>query len=232
MPSKLAFALAVLLLAAGTWGESSRPSLTNGVISYRAGDGRRRDIQIGRRCADLWVAPDGSVIAFIAIEKAFPGTGNGPEPFIEESSVYVAWKADGFRPVRIDLKRIVLNGMSWKIVRSPSVSPDGKMLYFSVPFTMKDSKLFSVSLPNGDNRPLTDEVSYCVVWGGRYAGDLLLLRDIYVPVNQGLGCFLRDNAGAQTRIEDFDCVGFNEFAARWSREQGGTCTETPEGVDQ
>ena len=28
-------------------------------------------VQVGRKCADLWVSPDQSVIVFIAVEKPF-----------------------------------------------------------------------------------------------------------------------------------------------------------------
>lgn len=215
----------VLVPAAYTSGYSAHPSLTNGAISYTSNDGRRKNIEIGKRCDDLWVAPDESIIAFIAIDKAFPGTDSGPNPFIVESSLYIARKTERFRPARVNLKEIVVDGKPWKIVRYPSVSPDLSKVYFSVPYTMKDWKLMSVSLPDGANIAISDEVTYCIVWGGHYSGDLLLLRNVYEPTNEGLFCFRRDGAGAQIRIDDPDCIGFAGFAARWSRERGGACTE-------
>ena len=96
---------------------------------------------------------------------------------------------------------------------------------------MKDWKLISVSLRNSATSIITDEVTYCVVWGGRYSGDLLLLEDVYQPADEGLRCFLRDSKGAQIRIDDPDCSGFTGFAARWSRERGGACSEGTDGVD-
>ena len=56
--------------------QPARPSLHSGVIQFMARNGTRSEIQIGKRCADLWVAPDESVIAFIGIEKAAFGTEN------------------------------------------------------------------------------------------------------------------------------------------------------------
>jgi hypothetical protein len=223
--------LVVLLPVAYASGQTSHPSLSKGVISYTADDGRRKEIRIARRCADLWVAPDESVIAFIAITKVFPGMEKSPDPFIVESSLYIARKADGFRPIRVYLKRIVLDGEAWKIVRCPSVSPDHQTVYFSVPYTMKDWKLISVSLRNGAISMITDHVTYCVVWGGRYSGDLFFLKYVYEPTDKGLQCFVRDRAGSELGIDDPDCGAFTEFAARWSRERGGTCSEPPEGLD-
>jgi hypothetical protein len=47
---------------------SIQATLDNGVIHYTAADGQRKAINVGTKCADLWVAPDESVIAFVAIE--------------------------------------------------------------------------------------------------------------------------------------------------------------------
>jgi hypothetical protein len=80
-------------------------TLDNGVIRYTAADGQRKSINVGKKCADLWVAPDESVIAFIAIEKDLGPDPAAPEvaPYITESSIYIARKSGGFAPVRVNV---------------------------------------------------------------------------------------------------------------------------------
>src|ERR1035438_7074626 len=103
--------------------QPARPSLHAGVIQFTARGGSRKEVQIGKRCADLWVAPDESVIAFIGIERAIAGTENSTSPAIDESSVYIARKADNFKAVRLPFEQVEIEGVRWRIFRSPSVSP-------------------------------------------------------------------------------------------------------------
>ena len=46
------------------------PSIKNGVITWTDRDGRQRPLNVGSKCADLWVSPDGEIIAFIALGPA------------------------------------------------------------------------------------------------------------------------------------------------------------------
>ena len=224
------------LIALQCSGEAVRPMLSRGVVSYVTQDGQRREIQVGRRCADLWVAPDESAIAFIAIERAQPATANEIEPFIEESSIYIAHKADHFRPVHLVVK-VTIDGRTWKVVRQPSLSPDLKTVYFSVPYTMTSWKLLSTLLPARFYRTIGDADSYCVIWGGEHSGEVLMeSRREADPKDPNPGvtypCYLRSKAGRLTKVADGDqCWGFSDFAARWSREQGGTCHPAEVGTN-
>jgi hypothetical protein len=216
------------LVALESHGEAVRPTLSNGVVSYVAEAGQRRQIQVGKKCADLWVAPDESVIAFIAIDKAQPATANEIEPFIEESSIYIARKSDHFKPVHL-VVRVAIDRRTWKVVRQPSVSPDLKTVYFSVPFTMTSWKLLSTSLPAHSYTTIGNADSYCVIWGGEHSGELLMeIRREADPTDPKPGvsypCYLRTKSGALTKVADEgQCWGFGDFAVQWSRDHGGTC---------
>jgi hypothetical protein len=224
-----------LLLAVLTEGVSFpsdfRPRLNDGIVTYVGVDGRQKTLEVGARCADLWVAPDETLIAFIAIvrERTFsrnPRLDYDEDPLIEESNIYIARKSNQFRPVRIHLKPIVIGGRSWSVVRNPTVSPDEKMVYFTVPFTMTTSKLFNVSLLSGGLSTLGDTINYCVIWNGKYSGELLM-QQRYLPVSADAGvinqCYLWRHSGLVEKVLD-DCEDFGEFANKWSQEHGGTCT--------
>jgi hypothetical protein len=238
MIKSLLIAFSILLLALVGRGQSTRPTLSNGVISYVAEDGRR-EIRVGKECADLWASPDGSVIAFIAVEKgARPKAGYEHErPFIEQSSIYIARRSDQFKPIRIHLKSVLVGGRSWSVLRAPSVSPDSKTLYFLVPYTVEDWKLMSAPLETGRSSPIGDATDYCVVWGGGNSGDLLVLVRHYAgPQATGPAwsyqCELRRAAGATTAVAgENECSAFDEFAPRWSRERGGTCQPPGRGTE-
>jgi hypothetical protein len=73
------------------------------VVTYTAEDGRKKTIQVGMKCVDLWVAPDESVIAFVAVERERPPQTQEMEPLIEESSIYIARRSDHFRPVHVNV---------------------------------------------------------------------------------------------------------------------------------
>src|SRR5207247_3963957 len=161
----------MLLLATRGQGQNSKPTLVNGVASY-VENGQRKEINVGKKCADLWVSPDGAVVAFIGIDKAERGD------FIVESSVYIAKKVDRFKPQAIPVKPFTLHGRSWSVVRSPSLSPDLKTLYFLVPEFAAGATLMQMNLPRGTPQSIRDAAGYAVIWNGKDSGDLLLqVRD-------------------------------------------------------
>ena len=198
-----------VLVAFESHGQTSRPTLLNGVISYNAEDGQRRMIHVGRKCADLWVAPDESVITFIAIDKVRPATGSETEPFIEESSIYIARRSDDFKPDHL-VASVPIDGRVWKVVRQPSLSPDLKTVYFSVPFTMTSWKLLSTSLRARSYTTIGNADSYCVVWGGEHSGALLM--EIRRESNSGVRypCYLRSKSGTLTKGRTRVSVGASE----------------------
>lgn len=229
----LAFALLVVLPARA---EGIRPVLSDGVVSFVAEDGQRREIRVGKRCADLWVSADESIVAFIAIDKAQPATAQEIGPFIEESSIYIARRSDHFKAVRLPLKSLLVDGQPWRVVREPSVSPDLKTVYFLIPYTMTTWKLMSTSLPSSRRNIIGDAMTYCVIWGGGHSGDLLMMRrrdsDPRDPVpGVKYPCYLRAPSGEESMIVDGvrrECWDFDDFAIGWSRQQGGTCQ--PAGI--
>jgi hypothetical protein len=223
-----------LLAVTQSHGATAHITLSNGAISFVGEDGRRRELPVGYKCADLWVSPDESVFAFIAIEKALPPTAQEIEPFIEESSIYIARRSDQFRPVRLNIGSVQISGKSWKVVRQPSVSPDLKTVYFLVPYTMTAWKLLGASLAGNLRHTVGDAMTYCVVWGGKDSGDLLMMtRHDPTPTQPAPGvtypCYLREISGRQSLIVDGvaqECWDFDAFSARWSREHGGVCRPT------
>ena len=74
-PVLLLFSVSTALVDAAP----SQPRLVNRVVTYIADDGVTKTIDVGRECVDLWVAPDASVIAFVAVDKA-AGTDEGGGP--------------------------------------------------------------------------------------------------------------------------------------------------------
>jgi hypothetical protein len=220
--------LLLISIAVQLQGQAFRPTLSNGIVSYEE-DGRRKEIRVGMKCSDLWVSPDESVIAFIGIEKAQPATTHEIEPFIEESSIYIARKSDHFKPLHLAVK-VEIDGRTWKVVREPKVSPDLVTVYFVVPNTMTTSKLMSTMLPTSPYKMIGDATDYCIMWGGDSSGDLILLsRHDPEPTTSdpapgvSYPCYVRSQSGARTKLAD-ECFGdFDKLAARWSREHGGTC---------
>jgi hypothetical protein len=81
--------LLVILAVSGRSAYVSAPALKDGVISYVSERGLRSQIHVGGPCADLWVSPDGGAIAFIRIDRSQPDDF-AIEPFVEESTVFVA----------------------------------------------------------------------------------------------------------------------------------------------
>src|SRR5437867_506065 len=80
----------------------------------------------------------------------------------EQSSIYIAKKVEGFKPVRVNVRNIVLLGLSWKVFRTPSLSPDLRTLYFSVPDAGTSWRLMEMRLPNGVAKPIREAALYCV----------------------------------------------------------------------
>jgi len=202
----------------------SHPTLVGGVVSYTTEQGTTKALRIGKTCSDLWVSPDESVIAFIAIDNAAFGTKSGSAPLITKSSIYVARRTEGFAPKRVDVARVVLEGEAWHVLRLPSVSQDGRTLYFFVPVSIKDWTLLSMDLPNGRPKTIENAISYCVIWGGEHSGDLLLEKFVYEPRDEGLVVFWRGRAGATNRLGVPNHTAFQDLAAQWSTARGGRCT--------
>lgn len=204
----------------------ARPTLTNGVISYFGPGGERESIRVRESCADLWVSSDDSVIAFITIDrKEAPSPTDYGEQLIEKSSIYTAYRANHFAPVRVVSRSFSVEGSSWPVLRDPRVSPSLKTLYFSVPYTETTSKIMSVSLVDGSYKEIGDASDYCVIWGGGHAGYLITQRR-YIPADPSKGvtyqCYLRDRSGEESRLTE-ECSQFRAFAAEWSRARGGSC---------
>jgi hypothetical protein len=209
--------------------QRDRPTIANGVITYPIGAGKRAAVKIEEKCADLWVSPGADTIAFISMDKTMPPSVIEAEPFIEESTIFLARKSDQYVPRRVDLGPIRIDGRDWRVVREPSLSPDGKTLHFMVPFTMTTWKLMSKSLPAGPVRPVTNAAAYCVIWGGEQTGKILMMKrrmpdSARLVAGVTYPCYLRDGQGLERLVAgDKECWAFQDFAPRWSREHGGAC---------
>lgn len=141
-----------------------------------------RLFDLRKRCTDLWVAPDESIITFVAEERTRvlepSESARGESPAIDQSSIYIARKYDDFAPALIVSRSFLIEGRSWSVVRNPRVSPDGRTLFFEIPYTMTTSRLMSVSLASGEYHTLGDATDYCVIWSGQYSG----FSDVAAPV--------------------------------------------------
>jgi hypothetical protein len=197
-------------------------------------DGHRKEILVGgKKCADLWVAPDESVIAFITIDnRSEPPDDTDWDPSIQ-SSIYIARLSDGFKPLRVALQPIHFRGRRWTFVRDPSVSPDFKTVYFAIPYTMQEWRLVSSTLPNGSPTMIGDVNAYCVLWGGMHSGELLTQKRDYGPTGVAYNCYLRSKSGQRAMVaEDRECGAFDVFAVRWSAEHGGACRVTTSDLNR
>src|SRR5271155_2556994 len=118
-------ALAVALCAMAR-AEDVRAEIIDDTIHYTDQDGQRRTIDVGRKCTDLWTAPDGSVLAFIAIDRESkppksPLLAFEQGPAMDKSSIYIARGADHFIPTLVPIKPISIYGIEWAVFRRPSV---------------------------------------------------------------------------------------------------------------
>jgi hypothetical protein len=172
MKSHLTILVLNVLFALAGRADQIRFSLMNGTIKYVDESGASRRIEVGAKCVDLWVSPDESLISFIAITKErlpvrSPRLPYEEKPFIEESNIYIARRADQFNPVRLPVPPPIIAGRSWSVIRHPIVSPDQKMVFFDVPYTMTTSKLFRLNLQSGVSEMVGDATNYCVIWNGK-----------------------------------------------------------------
>ena len=216
--------LASLSLISLAQGAPAEPRLDNGVISFTGPSGQRKLIDVGKRCADLWVAPDESVIAFIAIEHS-DELGRDPDgegPFIMASAVYIARRANDFAPVRIDLGPIQADGREWVIFRHPRVSPEEDSVVFGIPSSITSEAVFSHAVTTGENRTVGRAVFFCVEWGGRSNGSVLMQRRYISSSVIKHRCYAWSRSGGEKVVAE-DCEDFDGFASTWSRDDGGLC---------
>jgi hypothetical protein len=155
-------------------------ALKDGVISYASGAAGRAVVQAGGPCADLWVSSDGQTMAFVRMDRSRPGDFGAP--FIEQSTVFVAFRSTHFKPQRVDLEPPRIGGRDWNVFRQPVLSPDRRTVYFEVPTAATSWTLMSVSVSGGSASQITRANGYCVLWGGAHSGDLFVAIHEY-PVD-------------------------------------------------
>jgi len=201
----------------------ARPTIVDGAVTYTAEDGRRRTIDVGAKCRDLWVAPDESAIAFVAIED------QRASGYIERSAVFVALRSDHYRPVRLPVT-VVIAGQTWRVASAPEVSPDLKSVYFLAPYEAVGYILVKEPLNGGASHVIGGDLSnYCVVWGGPRAGDLAMLTRREPDPNLvgdtvTYPCEVRSPDGGSTKLDSGDCwAKFSAVVAEWSARHGGAC---------
>jgi hypothetical protein len=92
-------------------------------------------------------------------------------------------------------------------------------------------------LPSNTRNIIGDSMTYCVIWGGEYSGDLLMMKrrdsDPRDPVpGVKYPCYLRTRSGEESLIADGlarECWDFDNFALGWSQRHGGACQPTGMG---
>lgn len=222
-------AVGAILLCPVYAADRGDPAIKDGVITWTDSNDQRLKIDVRTRCADLWVSPDGGLIAFIALDHTVPHHGpvlpwEQDVVMIDSSSVYIARRADGFIPVLAvsGSYRIHLPGAEYSsILRSPSVSQDGQTVFYTIPYGGATSLLMSKSLRNGETRAVVEMIEYCPLWGGKQSGNLLLTRR-----HQGetieYWCELRNQVGQLTILNTKDCM-LNDFSKRWTATNGSLC---------
>ncbi len=175
---------------------SIHATLKDGVIRYTAADGQSKAINVGKKCGDLWVAPDESVIAFIAIDKDLGTDPAAPEvePFITESSIYIARRSAGLAPVRVNVGPIRAYGRDLKAFRNPRVAPGEGSIIFNGVISINSYEVFAHDLKTGQNKDIGGAVEWCVEWGGSRSGSVLMQRR-YISENViKLHCLRLDRA--------------------------------------
>jgi hypothetical protein len=212
----------MLAASASIRAESLDASLVNGVVTYRADDGTRKRLDVGKKCTDLWVAPDESALAFVGIDKSH-GFYNDGEPFIEASTVYIARKADQLVPVRVGVTSVRVAGRNWGVFLHPSLSPGGEFVFFLVE-AGNSWILFGHNLQTKK----TDEIGwgvmdYCTFWKGSRAGEVLVRQRYLSDLATGGGFAYRCYSRAPGRRETPQaCTEFGSFF-----EFGAACRQTP-----
>ena len=227
-PSLGVSAALLVVLGVGYRASAADFFIKDGVVRYTEDGGEPKAMNVGRRCADLWVAPDSSIIAFVAIDESKvnpPFLLPGEEPLIERSSIYVARRAEHFVPVRVLSKQFEVDGRTWGVLRYPSIAPDGNKLFLMIPYAMTTFRLMSCFIESGACQDLGAVTDYCVVWGGSHSSAQILQRRHVEPERaEGIiySCDLRTTAGTSAISES--CPDFQKFASGWAQGSGGTCT--------
>jgi hypothetical protein len=231
--SRATFLLWIGLLAANANAAQLHATLIDGVITYTAEDGSRRRIDIGEKCSDLWVAPDESVFAFVAIEKS-DGFENNGQPFIFASKIYVARRSEHFVPRPVDVTRVRAVQRDWEVFRYPSVSPDGAYVFFYVPTSMAvGGTLFAHRLGTKTDQEIGRGLDYCTLWKGPDAGAILIWQRYLTGSANGDGYAHRCYIAAPGRSEAIgSCAEFELGTAPSSNfppvtRNGAACARVP-----
>ena len=215
------------LATASSAPQASAPALKDGSISYTDDKGISHRIDVGGRCSDLWVAPGGSAIAFIRIDASQPDPF-AIEPFIKKSTVFIAIKAEAFAPHRVIFPSPKIDGRTWSVFRDPVTSPDLRTVYFDVPAAGTSAALMSVPATGGTATLIAYEQGYCVMWGGQYNGDLLMIAQRPGRPDEGLvqWYYRASNRRTMIPIGNRDRDGdFGTFVRKWANRYGGTCQD-------
>lgn len=165
-------------------------------------------------CGDRWVSPDQSAAAMTLVDLSNP----------TESQMLVWLRGQGSRILTIPRGR--QSGVPFpRLFRYPQVSPNGKVLYFELPFGMQESHLFAMDLtyPSRPPKHLAQESEYCVVWGGVQTGKIVLGQRRFVPLQGVHFVFstIEPHGGGITEIGRW--VDLQEFSESWLRLNGGQC---------
>ena len=120
-------------------------------------------------CGDSWTAPDRSVLVMTAV-----GNSNPNETY------FLLWQSN--RPTILTEVRVPALDRKAppyeRLFRYPQLAPDRRLLYFEILASVTGvSQLFSITT-NEDRRvkAVTYEAEYCVIWGGKYSGKLLVTQ--------------------------------------------------------
>jgi len=218
------FLLLLILATIEAPAQDPHATLSGGIVTYTTRTGTRTRMQVGAKCSDLWASPDGAAITFIGIEKETPAAPGEIGTFVERSTVYVALRSDDFKAVAVPASPMI-EGRVWHVAREPKVSPDLKSVYFLVPSFMTSLQLTRTAVSGRRYEPIADVSDYCIIWGGDYSGDLVILtsRDQQVGGVMTYPCYWRQRSGFQVEIAAECAASFEAIAARWAREHGGLC---------
>jgi len=224
----MAIRILLALIAGHCWAADAF-FLKDGTIRRIEESGSPVLFDVGRKCTDLWVAPNGSAIAFVTIERmrtpSNTGLGYEEKPIPEQTSIYIARRSEGFRPLLVASGPVVIDGREWSVLRNPALSPDGKDLYFSIPYTMTTSKVLRKALPGGSQEIVAEATNFCIVWKGKYSG-ALLTQYRHLPDDAAPGvsyyCEIRTQSHNVLKIGD-NCELFTVFVNGWSKEHQAAC---------
>ena len=231
-PYLVVLLIQLCFLAWTSYARSDRFVVMDGTVISTDNDGSRKRLDVHKRCLDLWVSPDESVIAFVGVDKTrmpdeAPRAGT-EQPMIERSTIYLASQLDHFVPKAVVARSFEIDGRNWSVLREPSISPDRQTLFFKIPISMTTSRVMSLSLSSNQYRSVANATGYCVLWGGRYSG-LLLLQQRHVRGDLPAGsldiayrCVRVGKAGKSDSVSE-DCPDFSSFADQWSREHAASC---------